>query len=109
MKNYYVDWSKTALNLKLLRNDNLHLRRYVCRELKYNDANCTGECENCKFDMDKSISQSELAQVFGVSSFIIANWETGRTFPSLEDLLFYCEISCTPLSEVVVFKKQFTL
>ena len=105
----YIDWLKTAQNLKLLRNDNLCLRQYVCRALKYDAANCSGDCESCRFDMDTSISQNELAQVFGVSAGVIANWETGRTVPSFEDLLFYCEICKLRLSEVVVFKKRINL
>lgn len=102
----YIDWTKTAQNLKLLRNDNINLRKYVCHALKYDEANCSGQCETCKFDMDASISQNELAEVFGVSAGVIANWETGRTLPSIEDLLFYAEICEIGFSEVVVFTKE---
>ena len=102
----YIDWTKTAQNLKLLRNDNINLRKYVCHALKYDDANCSGACETCKFDMDASISQNELAEVFGVSASVIANWETGRTVPSIEELIFYSEICEIGLSEVVVFTKE---
>lgn len=106
MQKNYIDWNKTAQNLKLLRNDNIDLRRYVCHALKYKEANCSGECDTCKFDMDASISQNELAEVFGVSPGVIANWETGRTSPTLEDLIFYAEISKLGLSQVIVFKKD---
>ena len=102
----YIDWPKTAQNLKLLRNDNLNLRQYVCHALKFDEANCSGECEKCKFDMDSSISQIELAQVFGVSAGVIANWETGRTTPSFEELIFYSEICGLGLTQVVVFKEK---
>lgn len=102
----YIDWKKTAQNLKLLRNDNLNLRKYVCRALKFDAANCSGECEACRFDMDSNISQSELAEVFSVSAGVVANWETGRTIPSLEELLFYAEICKIRLSDVVIFKEE---
>lgn len=102
----YIDRDKTARNLKLLRNDNLNLRRYVCRELKFDDAHCDGNCELCKFDMDESISQNELAEVFGVSPSVIANWETGRTDPSIEDFIFYAKICDIGLSDVIVFTEK---
>ena len=105
MRNY-VDWQKTAQNLKLLRNDNINLRKYSCHTLYYDKANCSGDCHSCKFDMDTSISQTELAEVFGVSPSVIANWETGRTTPSLEDLIFYSKICEIALSSVIVFKEK---
>lgn len=100
----FIDWDKTAQNLKLLRGDNLQLRKFVCKALRFEEAECSGECESCKFDMDNSISQTELAEVFGVSAGVIANWETGRTYPDLNDLLFYAYICNIPLSKVVVLK-----
>lgn len=102
----YIDWEKTAKNLKLLRMDNMNLRRYVCRELKYDSANCSGECDTCKFDMDNRISQSELAEVFNVSESMIVNWENFKSRPSLEDLIFYSELCQIELYDVVVFEKE---
>ncbi len=105
----YVDWKNTAQNLKLLRGDNINLRKFVCKELKYREANCSGDCDGCKYDMDSSISQSELAEVFGVSTSVIANWETGRTEPTLDDLLFYCQMCKLKLKEVVVLNEDVKL
>ena len=63
IKRRYIDWENTAKNLKLLRRDNLNLRRYVCSALNYDKGECNGECATCKFDMDQSISQAELEVV----------------------------------------------
>lgn len=52
IKRLVVDWPKTAKNLKLLRQDNLNLRRYVCIQLYYGKRDCVEDCANCKFDMD---------------------------------------------------------
>lgn len=101
-----IDWSKTSKNLKLLRNDNLNLRRYVCRELniRKKQFGCDGtDCDTCKFDMDNSISQSELAQVFHVAESRIANWENNKSKPAIEDLIFYSQICGIDLFEVIVF------
>lgn len=103
VKRRVIDWGKTAKNLQLLRNDNMNLRRYVCYALKYNDAKCNGKCETCKYDMDNSISQSELAKVFNVSSSMVANWENCKSKPSLEDLIFYSEICKVDLYDILVF------
>ena len=101
----FVDWNKTSKNLRLLRNDNLNLRRYVCFVLRTKREECEGRnCETCRFDMDNSISQSELAQVFNVSESIVANWETGRSLPSVDDLLFYAEICKISFDEVIVYQ-----
>lgn len=100
-----IDWNKTAKNLKLLRNDNLNLRRYVCWELKFEDANCSGDCLHCKYDMDNRISQAELAQVFNVSENMIVNWENSKSRPSLEDLIFYSDICELNLYDIIVFEK----
>ena len=99
----YIDWEKTGKNLQLLRNDSIDLRRYVCRALRYEKQECSGACETCRFDMDNSISRTELARVFHVSENVIFNWETGKTPVSLEDMLFYCRIAQVQLSEIVVF------
>lgn len=101
-----IDWEKTAKNLKLLRCDNLNIRRYVCRQLKVKRGLCVGEnCDVCKFEMDNSISQGELAEVFNVSESMVVNWENFKSRPSLDDILFYSQISGLPLDEIVVFEK----
>ena len=97
------DWANTAKNLKLLRRDNINLRRYVCSQLNYDKGECSGECETCKFDMDESISQLELAKVFNVSESMIVNWENNKSRPQLDDLLFYSQICGLDLYDVVVF------
>lgn len=101
-----IDWTKTAMNLRLMRSDNMNLRRYVCRELnrrkKYDG--CDGkDCETCKFEMDNSISQKELSKVFDVKESQIANWENGKSVPKLEYLIYYCRICKIELNELVVF------
>lgn len=105
MPRKYIDWGKTAKNLKILRLHNLNLRRYVCRSLKYQNANCDGMCENCSLDMDPSISQKELAEVFNVSEAVIVNWENQKSKPSIEDLIFYSEICGLDLYNVIVFQQ----
>lgn len=104
-KRKYVDWGKTAKNLKLLRCDNMNLRRFVCRKLNYNKNECDGNCDGCKFDMDESISQIELAKAFDVSSSMVVNWENGKSKPSVEDLLFYADVCEITLEEVLVTRK----
>ncbi len=99
----YIDWTNTAKNLKLLRRDNLNLRRYVCNRLNYDKGECDGECETCKFDMDESISQLELAKVFNVSESMIVNWENNKSRPQLDDLIFYSQICKLDLFDVIVF------
>ena len=101
-----IDWKNTAKNLKLLRLTNTNLRRYVCfalnREKEFDG--CGGkDCMTCKYEMDSSISQSELAQVFGVKESQIANWETGKSHPMLEYLIFYCRLCQIELNELIVF------
>lgn len=103
VKKKFIDWDKTAKNLKLLRNDNLDLRRYVCSELNYGKSDCSGDCDNCKFEMDHNISQTELAKVFRVSESMVANWENGKSRPSLDDLIFYSDICKIGLYDIIVF------
>ena len=103
LKRKYIDWANTAKNLKLLRRDNINLRRYVCSQLNYDKGECSGECETCRFDMDESISQLELAKVFNVSESMIVNWENNNGRPQLDDLLFYSQICGLDLYDVVVF------
>lgn len=102
----YIDWKDTAINLKLLRNDNINLRRYVCNALKREERDCRGFCDECKFDMDHSISQAELARVFNVSESMVANWENFKSRPQLDDLIFYSQICQVDLFDVIVFEKQ---
>lgn len=103
LKRKYIDWANTAKNLKLLRRDNINLRRYVCSQLNYDKGECSGESETCRFDMDESISQLELAKVFNVSESMIVNWENNKSRPQLDDLLFYSQICGLDLYDVVVF------
>ncbi len=98
----YIDWAKTAVNLKLLRRDDITLRRNVCHILS---SDCSGECADCKFDMDHLISQAELAQVFKVPENRIVNWENGKSKPQLEYILYYCDLSEKAMGEVVVFAR----
>lgn len=100
----YVDWTKTGKNLYLLRNDNLNLRRYVCFVLNLHKGNCDGDCINCRYEMDNSISRKELADVLGTSDSVIANWEKGKTPVGIEDLLLYCDICGIDLNDILVFE-----
>lgn len=99
----YIDWAKTAKNLKLLRQDNINLRRYVCSRLYYGKRDCVVDCAECKFDMDHSISQAELAKIFNVSESMVVNWENNKSRPQLDDLIFYSQICEIDLYEVIVF------
>lgn len=99
----FIDWQKTGRALQLLREDNIELRRCVCGSLKHDKADCGGECNTCKFEMDNHISRKELSEVFGVSENIVFNWENGRTEVSYENLLFYAQIAKTDLDEIVIF------
>ena len=85
LKRKFIDWSNTAKNLKLLRRNNLNLRRFVCSQLNYDKGECSGDCDICNFDMDESISQLELAKVFNVSESMIVNWENNKSRPQLDD------------------------
>ena len=106
IKRKVIDWDKTSKNLKLLRNDNINLRKYVCRELnmRKKEYGCDGaDCDTCKYDMDTSISQAELAQVFHLNESRIVSWENNRSKPTIEDLIFYSQICGIDLFEVIVF------
>ena len=98
-----IDWQKTGKNLQLLRNDNIYLRRNVCNALNYDKGKCSRKCEECRYDMDNSISRAELARVFQVSESVVFNWENGKTPVSIEDMLFYCQIANVSLSEIIVY------
>ncbi len=103
LKRKYIDWANTAKNLKLLRQDNINLRRYVCSQLYYGQRDCAPDCEECKFDMDHSISQAELAKVFNVSESMVVNWENNKSRPQLDDLVFYSQLCELDLCDVIVF------
>ena len=99
----FIDWKKTGRKLQMLREDNIELRRQVCSALKHDDAECSGSCETCVFEMDNHVSRKELANVFGVSESVIFNWESGRTAVDYENLLFYCQLAQVSLNAIVVF------
>lgn len=63
-----------------------------------------GDCASCDVvDMDRNISCSELAEIFGVGEASIANWEAARSHIDIENLLFYCQIAEVGLEEILVF------
>lgn len=99
----FIDWKKTGRKLQILREHNIELRRQVCRALKYDDSNCSGNCNECELEMDNHISRKELADVFGVSESVIFNWENGRTAVDYENLLFYCQLAKVDLNTIIVF------
>lgn len=103
MARKYINWEKTGKNLQILRADNLPLRKYVCHELNYAKSECSGDCDNCKYEMDTNISRTELAKVFNVSDNVIFNWENGITPVALEDMLFYCQLAGVTLDDIVVY------
>lgn len=69
IKRKIIDWDMTCLKIKMLRSDNINLRRFVCRTLyllgddrricKHGAENC----DTCIYEMDHSISQAELARL----------------------------------------------
>ena len=87
----------------MLREDNIELRRAVCGALKHDKGDCSGNCGECRFEMDNHISRKELSEVFGVSESVIFNWENGRTVVDYENLLFYAQLSQHGLDQIVVF------
>lgn len=102
----YVNWQKTAVNLRLLRQDNINLRRYVCGVLRVKSGVCDGaNCADCRFEMDNSISRAELASVFNVTESVVFNWENGKSLPTLDDLMFYAQICKLDLFDVVITDK----
>ena len=99
-----INWKKTGKRLLGLRNNNLTLRRYTCWFLKYDKGNCSGDCKNCEYEMDPSISRNELADVFMTTESVIFNWENGKTPPEIEDIMLYSEITGIPLEGIIVFE-----
>lgn len=102
IKREFVDWKKTGRKLEMLRQDNIELRRKVCRALKHDDGNCVGDCAACEFEMDNHISRNELSKVFDVSESVIYNWENGKTVVDYDDLLFYAKLADLDISDIVV-------
>ena len=102
-----IDWTTTGRNLRLLRKDNINLRRYVCRTLKSGTEECKGDgnCDKCRFDMDSNISQAELAAVFSVSDSVILNWERGISKPQIEDIMLYADICKVDFFDVLIFEE----
>ena len=103
IKRQYIDWKKTGKKLQILREHNDALRRRVCKACKHDKGDCSGECDECEYDIDNHISRPELASVFGVSQSVIYNWESGRTAVGLEDILLYAQISETSLEDIIVY------
>ena len=99
----YIDWDKTGKRLRNLRTGNTSLRRYVCWALRFDEGNCSGDCGNCEYEMDSSISRNELATVFQTTESVIFNWENGKTSPELEDLIMYAEICGVRLEDIIVY------
>ncbi len=102
----FIDWTTTGQNLKLLRRDNINLRRFVCKTLREGTLECRGDgnCEKCRFEMDSSISQAELAEIFNVSDSVILNWERGVSKPQIEDIMLYAEICKIDFFDVLIFE-----
>ena len=97
-----IDWKKTGRNLQLLREDDIGLRRFVCNALRYEKGECSGKCDECRYEMDNHISRAELAKAFSVSENMVVNWENGKSRPTLEDLLFYADICGRSLFDLLV-------
>ena len=103
IKRKCIDWVKTGKRLLNLRTGNTSLRRYVCWRLKYDEGNCSGDCRNCEYEMDASISRKELADVFQTTENVVFNWENGKTSPEIEDLLLYAEICGITMEQIIVY------
>lgn len=103
----FIDWEATGYNLFRLRNENIALRRYVCSVLKRNTEKCnngSGDCASCdEIHMDRNISRSELAEVFGVGEAAITNWESARSHIDIENLLFYCQIAQVTIEDILAY------
>ena len=100
-----IDWKKTGIRLQRLRTNDMKLRRYVCWSLKYDAGECTGECAECEYDIDASISRAELATVLCTSESVVFNWEKGKTPVGIEDLVMYSEITGCSLDDIIVYVK----
>lgn len=105
-----VDRLATGEKLQRLRKYNIHLHRYVCHELHpYQKKQiCDGtDCEQCEaadFE-EEDINQPDLARVMSVAASQIANWESGRSIPSIENLIFYCRMcKIDKIEDLIVLK-----
>lgn len=101
----YIDWEKTGMNLRELRERNDPLIRYACFICHYNEGNCDGECERCRYSkgLDPQITRKELARVFNTTETVILNWERGTTPVPLDDIFYYCQIAKMTLDEILVY------
>lgn len=54
-----------------------------------------------KIRKDKKISQEDLAQQLGISRQAVAKWETGATFPDIDNLIRISEIFCVTIDYLV--------
>lgn len=99
-----VDWDATAKNLAYLRTSNDNLKRNVCRIL---NKDCAGSCLKCSpiNRINMRVEQKELGEVFFTGSTTIANWENGRSKPSIEQILYYKELCETELDQILIFTK----
>ena len=106
-----VDRRATGERLQRLRKYNIYLHRYVCHELHLHRSKkfCDGvDCDLCEAEdfEEEDISQPELGKIMGVSGSQVANWETGRTLPDIEFLIFYCRLCrIDKLEDLLVFEK----
>ena len=99
-----IDWKKTGIRLRNLRDHNPELQRYACWVNHAEDGRCLGDCQGCDLEMDRNVSRAELAAVFHTTESVIANWESGRTSPELEDLFFYAALCRLTLEDILVFE-----
>lgn len=101
-----INWKSTGEKLQFLRLHNANLRRYVCGMLKYGSDKCCKNCDSCdeELDMDKSISQNELAKALHVNMSKIANWENNKSNPSIEDLWLYADICELDLLDILILE-----
>ena len=99
-----INWKKTGIRLQRLRTNDMRLRRYVCWSLRYEDGECSGECDVCEYDIDASISRAELARVLCTSESVVFNWEKGKTPVGIEDLYMYSEITGRSIDEILVYE-----
>ena len=100
-----IDWKKTGIRLKNLRDHNPKLQRDTCWFHRERDGGCALACESCEFGMDRNVSRAELAAVLQTSESVIANWEGGRTVPEIEDILLIAEICEIAPEDILVLEK----
>lgn len=105
-----VDRRATGEKLQRLRKYDLNLHRYVCHELHSPTSTyCSGtDCDQCEANdfEEEDINQPDLARVMNVATSQIANWENGKSIPSLENLIFYCRIcNIEKIEDLIVLEK----